>query len=158
MPTSFAQSITEDVCNVLISSAASLSLPFTVKRHYLPRYDAGEDVPKQAPFVVHVVPSGVESVDFSRDIYTQANYAIDVAVLGHVGENQREQKVDAFLLLVEEIQNLLAKPDNSQLVTSTADLAMPAYTQDTIYDPAALRDYRVFFSVTTFNYRVTRGG
>ena len=136
-----------DIADAVVATlnAGTFSQAFTAERHYLPRFE----LPDMATLRVSVVPKGIASqaLDRKRD---QNDYRIDVAVQHKAGIDLAA--LDALMNLVEEIGDYLqATPLVGYPQARVFDM-----TNEPIYAPEHIDEFRAFTSVMTFTYRVWR--
>ena len=137
-----------DVAEALVAelNAASLSLPLTAARHYVPSFE----LPDMKDLHVSVVPKGVVITKSDRSRNTN-DFQIDVAVQKKF-EKGDAAEIDPLMTLVEEIadffrlRRLTAYPNAHWIKTEHA----PIYSQEH-WD-----ELRQFTSVLTLTFRVVR--
>ena len=137
-----------DVADALVAelNAASLSLPLTAARHYVPSFELQE----MKDLHVSVVPKGVVITKSDRSRNTN-DFQIDVAVQKKF-EMGDAAEIDPLLTLVEEIadffrlRRLTAYPNAHWIKTEHA----PIYAQEH-WD-----ELRQLTSVLTLTFRVVR--
>jgi len=137
-----------DVADALVVelNAASLSLPLTAARHYVPSFELKD----MKDLHVSVVPKGVVITKSDRSRNTN-DFQIDVAVQKKF-ETGDAAEIDPLMTLVEEIadffrlRRLTAYPNAHWIKTEHA----PIYAQEH-WD-----ELRQFTSVLTLTFRVVR--
>ncbi len=137
-----------DVADALVAelNAASLSLPLTAARHYVPSFELQD----MKDLHVSVVPRGVVILPGGRG-HNHHDYSIDVAVQKKV-DAEEGTEIDELLDLVDEIadhfrfRRLDSYPAAHWIKTEHA----PIYAQDH-WD-----ELRQFTSVLTLTFRVVR--
>ncbi len=119
--------------------------PFSVARHYLPRFELSE----MNTLRVSVVPRSVrsEALDRQRDRF---DYQIDVAVQQKI--EPANAHLDALMNRVEEI----ADHFRAKRLASYPNAAWLKTEQSVLYAPEHIDELRQFTSVLTLTYRVLR--
>ena len=136
-----------DIADAVVTelNGASLSMPFTAARAYLPQFDLVEMVDLH----VTVVPRTTTRVFVTRE-KTQREYVI------HVGVQQKLQSLalaepDGLMDLVEEIADLF----HGNTLTDPECVCMSAETAPT-YVPEHMDEMRQFTGVVALTFRLWR--
>lgn len=137
-------------------NGATLSMPFTAERRYVPRFKLrknqpgeGADLPDLETLRVSVVPRGLSAATLARRSH-DFDYLVDVAVQKRL-EDDEPATVDPYMRLPEEIIDLFRGGTLSGL-----DAKCVAVANEPIYAPEHLNDSNVFTSVVTLTFRKVR--
>lgn len=145
--------IADAVANAL--STASLSLPFTVTRHYVPIHE----LRNLKDLTISVVPASVDPKILDRSGHQIYDYLIDVGIQKFIGQGgMTEQEIhavcDPLMQLAEEIVDLFF----FELLPISVDPSPRCIDADQkpIFHPEHLDEKRVFTSLVTLNFRQCR--
>lgn len=137
-----------DVADALTRSLndGEFSLPFTAERLLLPEFELGD----MDNLHVTVVPKSIRTSSLGRG-QMQRDVEIDVAVQRRYREAVPEE-IDPLMVLVDEIAE--AYP-GKRLETYPLASCLKV-TNDPIYAPEHMQEYRQFTSLLTFLFRIAR--
>ena len=127
-------------------NAGSFNQPFTAVRHLLPDYDL-EDL---ATLHVTVLPRQLTLERLNR-AFIKAAYVIDVGIQKKIGADA-DSELPGLIQLVEEITDYLA----GRALAAMAGAQWIANENDPLYDREHLSGRRVFTSVISATYWITR--
>lgn len=125
---------------------ASLSLPFTARRSYLPTYKLEELDELHVTVIAKDVVG--EMVDRSRDNET---HRIDVGIQKRLSEIANGT-IDPLMQVSREIRDHLKRRQLTDFPTA----AIIGFEHDPVYVPRHLEEHNQFTSVITLSYLVTR--
>jgi len=140
-------SLAEALKAELVAHAGEFSLPFTVRRVYLPKATL-EDL---ASLLVSVVPKA-DVTETSTRGHDEGNYTLDVAVQARLTKSGDEeiQEADALMTFVEELKahlrRLVLQPDGYEPSVAVTVRNEPIYSVD------HLDEHRVFTSLVTVGF------
>jgi len=129
---------------VSIVNAASLSLPFTAERVYLPRHTLLE----LEDLTVSVVPR-LNLFKAGARRHPTKDISVDIGVEQKTDGSLSE--IDPLLLLVEELHDLFFH----RRLDTPAGVVWQEITNEPLYSPERLDEERVFMSVITVTYNRT---
>jgi hypothetical protein len=129
-----------ELCNAVVAdlASASLSAAFTVSREYLAFFDL-DDLDTDIRVIVTPREHSASTVARRR---TADEYAVDVGVLRRA---ETSADADEALHLAEEIQA-------RYLRTELDGAPSPSVERRTLYDPAWMREHRVFATAVTLTF------
>jgi hypothetical protein len=136
--------LADDVVDVLNSGTFTQS--FVATRAYVPAYELTD----LSTLRVTVVPRELSLVPLTRHA-DQGEYQIDVAIQKIVGRSNAD--IDPFMNLAEEIIDLC----RGLTMSLTTNARCTGVANTPIYDPGHLDERRVFTSVITLTFALTRG-
>lgn len=145
-------SIADAVVSVLNNApAGTFPQAFTAARHYTPDFKLAD----MSALHVSVVPRGLARKRLTRSEF-QFDYQVDIGIQQRAVDAANQQVIDDFcdelMLLTEKIADYLA-------VTKLADYpaAIPVEAENSpVFDPDGLQEKRLFTSVITQAYRLSR--
>lgn len=146
-----------DIADAVLATieAATLSLPFTGERVYVPVHDLRD----ATGIKVSVVPTGIDvtQLDRHRDDF---DYVVDVGVQRRIGTGPMTQAeintaCDPLMVFVEEIIDLFRGQSVAYAVYDD-DARCVAVANNPVYVPQHVDEHRVFTSVVTLTFRLAR--
>jgi hypothetical protein len=127
-------------------NAASLPMPFTAVRHYLPLFDLEE----MAELHVTVVPRGIEVAQAARG-KGSFDCKVDVAVQRRFSRGDLAE-IDPLMELVGEI----AESFRGKRLPGMPEAAWTKTEHVPVYAPEHMQELRQFTSVMTLTFKVVR--
>lgn len=141
----------EDVARLL--RTGTFADPIDVVREYRRSVEPNDLDPDVPPWLVQVLPRGINGREGTSDLLTECNYEIGVVLFAHLTNPKDTEKIDSVLFVVEQLQDHLMKNP----VLENGGALIPPFTNDPVYDPQKLREQNILMSLSTFTYRIDRG-